>query len=144
MATTMGFQPYDTSGVRVVHRPAAATPLFHKGDPVHLTAGLCGLATDDQSIYGVAAADHATAGDQVPIYLADPSALWVGTVGTVSVAANLGVAYGITIDAGNGSIDLTDAVTTAVRIIDFHPADGAKTLGRVLFCFKNAVLQVAS
>lgn len=147
MATTMGFQPYDMNGVHVVHILNAATPLFHKGDPVTLTAGLVGLTTSDQSVFGVAAADHSAvttaSTDLIPVYVADPSSLWIGTVATTSVAANLGLAYGLTLSAGNSSIDLTDTTTTSVRIIDFHPGDGPKTLGRVLFMWKQEVLQVA-
>jgi hypothetical protein len=137
----MGFQPYDMNGVHVVHLPSGTTGTFTKGDAVFLSSGVVTVAaTTTTDIYGVAAAPAITSGT-VPVYVADPSSVWVGEVDGVSVVTNLGTAYGIVGATGSMAIELLDTTTTIVRVIAIHPADGYKTKGRVLFCWMSSSIQ---
>ena len=138
---TMGFQPFDMNGVHVVHLPAHATPTFKKGDAVYITSGTVQTANNDQEVFGVAAADG-VASASTPVYVADPSSVWVGSLDTTSVATCAGAKYGLNIGTpGSMSIDYADTTTTSVRVIDLHPADGAKALGRLLFCWRTKAIQ---
>jgi len=144
MATTMGFQPYDTGGVITRYLPAGTNATFHKGDAVTVTTGLVVICTDDQSVFGVAAADHAATGvalQMTPVYLADPSVIWVGEVDGTSIVTDVGTSYGLNLTSQQMSIDQDDTTTTSVRVIDIHPVDGYKALGRVLFCWRTKAIQ---
>jgi hypothetical protein len=139
----MGFQPYDMIGVHVVHLPSGTTGTFDKGDAVFLSSGVVTVAASTTTdIYGVAAGPAITSGT-VPVYVADPSSVWVGQVDGTSVVTNLGTSYGITGATGSMAIELLDTTTTVVRVIGIHPKDGYKALGRVLFCWMNAAIQAA-
>jgi len=140
---TMGFQPYDTAGVRTVHLPSYTTGNFAKGDAVYLNAGVVTKAASGTtvcSIFGVAAGNALTSGT-VPVYVADPTTVWVGTVDGTSVEGTVGENYGLNITSGDMSIAQLLVTNTLVRIIDVHPADGYKALGRVLFCWKATAIQ---
>lgn len=133
---TMGFQPYDMNGVHVVHLPAlASSGTFVKGDVVYLNSGLVTITASNGIHFGVAAADNDVASATVPVYLIDPASVWVGTVSGTSAASTVGANYGLTYTKGSMCIDQTDTTTTVVRVVGLHPADGAKALGRVLFCW---------
>lgn len=133
---TMGFQPYDMNGVHVVHLPAlASSGTFVKGDVVYLNSGLVTITASNGMHFGVAAADNDVASATVPVYLVDPASVWVGTVSGTSAASTVGENYGITYTKGSMCIDQTDTITTVVRVVGLHPADGGKALGRVLFCW---------
>ncbi len=143
--STMGFAPYDGTGVRTVHLPSlASTGTFVAGDAVYLNSGLVTVAasgTAAGSIFGVAAADNDVASAVIPVYVADPTTVWVGELDTTTANGYVGENYGLNITSGSMSVDLGQTTTTLVRIIDLHPADGAKALGRVLFCWKSAAIQ---
>jgi len=142
---TMGFQPIDANGVRTVHLPSlASTGTFVKGDAVYLNAGLVtkaasGTAVD--SIFGVAAADNTVASAVVPVYVADPSSVWIGSADAATLDAYVGENYGLNITSGSMSVGISLTTNTLVRIIDLFPADGPKALGRVLFCWKSTAIQ---
>ena len=143
---TMGFElAHPDANTNIRHLSEAASQSFKSGDVVKLVSGLVTIASVDSSIYGVALKDATTATTGViPVVVIDADQDWISTVGTTSAATNKGIAYGLTIStAGSMCVDLTDTTTTSVRVIDLHPADGAKALGRVIVRFKNAVLQVA-
>lgn len=141
---TMGFQPYDATGVRVVHLPSVATATIKKGDAVYLNSGVVTVASSGTtvcSVFGVAAADSTTTSFSFPVYVADPTTVWVGTVDGTSAATTVGENYGLNITSGSMSIGQTLTTNTLVRVIDVHPADGYKALGRVLFCWKATAIQ---
>ena len=144
--STMGFElAHPDAATNIRHIPEAATQSFKAGDVVYLVSGLVTVAAADSSIYGVALKDATTATTGViPVVVIDDTQDWISTVGTTSAVTNKGVAYGLTISTkGSMCVDLTDTTTTSVRVVDLHPADGAKALGRVIVRFLNAVLQVA-
>jgi len=145
---TMGFQPYDMNGVHVVHVPghvATTAATFVKGDVVYLASGHVTITASNGIHFGVAAGDDqpgdGTYGTLIPIYVADPSSVWIGTVNSASTHADVGEDYGLDYTTGSMSIDQADTTTCVVRVIGLHPADGAKALGRVLFCWRTKYLQ---
>lgn len=146
--STMGFQPFDMNGVHVVHVPghvATTAATFVKGDAVYLTSGHVAIAASNGVVFGVAAgndqAGDGTYGVDIPIYVADPSSVWIGSVNSASVIGTVGEDYGLIYTSGSMSIDQADTTTCVVRVIGLHPADDAKALGRVLFCWRTGYLQ---
>ena len=142
---TMGFAPYDSSGVRVVHLPSVAGATnFDKGDAVYLNSGVVtkiASGTTVCSVFGVAAADSAAATFSCPVYVADPTTVWVGEYDGTTAATVPGENFGLNITSGSMSIGSALTTNTLVRVIDVHPADGYKALGRVLFCWKATAIQ---
>lgn len=141
---TMGFAPYDTTGVRTVHLPSVATATIVKGDAVKLSSGIVTVASSGtavDSIFGVAAANSTTTSFSFPVYVADPTTVWVGQVDGTSVVTDPGTNYGLIITSGSMAVGQSLTTNTLVRVIDVHPADGYKALGRVLFCFKSTAIQ---
>lgn len=130
-------------GAKTVHVPEGATQTFKKGDALVMSSGKVVIATSDQTIFGVAAQDATgTTSSSVAVYLADPATLFTGQVDTTSAASQIGLKYGLNIGtAGSMSIDIADTTTTSVRVVDIHPHDGAKALGRVLFFWRVVALQ---
>ena len=128
--------------VRYVSEHATAGS-FVAGDIVDLNGGKVRIASSDQAIYGVAAAPATgTVDTQIPVYVVDPSQLWVAYAdGTVTEATHTGNDYGLNIAAGSCTVDLGDATTTTVSIIDIDERDAYATTARVIVRFKNAILQ---
>lgn len=139
---TLGFAPYNCDKATIVHVPEGATQTFKAGDLVYMTSGTVKIATSDQTVFGAAVCDASgTTSTSIPVYVADPSTVWTAQVDTTSAASQIGAKYGLNIGtAGSMSIDIADTTTTSVRVIDIHPHDGAKALGRVLFLWRTKAL----
>lgn len=140
---TKGFQPAYVDGAKTVHVPEGATQTFKAGDLVYMTSGAVKIVTSDQTVFGAAAENASgTTGTSIAVYPADPATVWTAQVDTTSAASQVGGKYGLNIGtAGSMSIDIADTTTTSVRVIDIHPHDGAKALGRVLFYWRTKALQ---
>ena len=142
---TMGFVPLDGNGVRLVYLPSVAGATnFDAGDAVYLNSGVVTRVADGTTangVFGVAAADSQAASFSCPVYVADPHSVWVGTVDGASVEGTVGNNYGLIVTSGSMAVGQSLTTNTLVRIIDVHPADGYKALGRVLFCWKSSAIQ---
>ena len=143
---TMGFHPYDTMGVHVVHLPSIDTATIKKGDAVYLNAGVVTVLADGTTAYGVfgvAAADSTTTSFSFPVYLADPKTVWVGEADATTTAAYPGQNYGLIVTSNNMAVSIALTSNTLVKMVGLHPADGATTGagGRVLFQWKPSAIQ---
>ena len=138
---TFGFR-YLEGPVDKMEYPEGSTQSFKVGDPVELSAGQLIIASDDQSILGIAEKDASgTAGTMIPVHIIHPDQLWTVQADTTTTQAMEGLAYGLNISAGNCSVDLGDTTTTTVVVKQLDPQDGPHTNagGKLIVRFKPDV-----
>jgi len=138
----MGFAYIDGPVWIMEYPEASGTQTFKKGDPVELSSGAVQIASDDQSILGIACQDASgTAATTIQVHIISPTQLWVVEADTTTAQAQEGEDYGLNISAGNSSVDIGDTTTTTVIVQQLDPHDGAHTNagGHLIVRFKAAV-----
>lgn len=136
---TSGFQ-LAYGNPNIVYAPEHTTSnSFVAGDLVYLNSGLVALCADDDTVFGVAAADYSGTHDtSVPVYVITPDQTWIVEMETTSAEAHAGEDYAVNLTAGSQSVDV-DA-TGSIVVIDFFEPVGTAT-GKVLVKFSPDVLQ---